>query len=226
MKAALVALAIAGTAVVVTTLPRPPFPGPVTSAPAATHLRVVSSHPIAPGLGSPERTLPGERVPGCRARAAATARDLLRRAGLLALRKGRRLLSNPPRSQLCARLQELRPATAHPARRAGVRLRGARMGARGGRRALRRERTPDLRAVVVRAERVHHGPGHEDGQAALAEQGARRERPDVPRHAPLPRDRVRLHGGARLAVPPRPEDRPRRRAAHAAERPGAADEER
>ena len=56
MKAALVALAIAGTAVVVTTLPRPPFPGPVTSAPAATHLRVVSSHPIAPGLGSPERT--------------------------------------------------------------------------------------------------------------------------------------------------------------------------
>jgi hypothetical protein len=44
-------------AITVTTLPRPPFPGPVTSAPAATHLVVVSSRPIAPGLGG--------RAPSC-----------------------------------------------------------------------------------------------------------------------------------------------------------------
>ena len=134
-----------------------------------------------------------------------------------------RILLEPP---LRVRLQELRLAAAHPARRAGVRLRGARVGARGGRRPLRRERAPDLRAVVVRAERVHHGPRHEDGQAALAEQGARRERADVPRHAALPRDRVRLHRGAGLALPPRPEDRARRRATRAAERAGADHEER
>ncbi len=47
--------AIAATSFAVTTLPRPPFPGPVTSAPEATRLHVVSSRPIAPGLGSPER---------------------------------------------------------------------------------------------------------------------------------------------------------------------------
>jgi hypothetical protein len=48
---ALVAAAVAATSLAVTTLPRPPFPGPVRSAPAAKRLVVVSSRHISPGLG-------------------------------------------------------------------------------------------------------------------------------------------------------------------------------
>jgi hypothetical protein len=49
---AFVAAVVAATSLVVTTLTRPPFPGPVTSAPAPKRLVVVSSRPISPGLGS------------------------------------------------------------------------------------------------------------------------------------------------------------------------------
>jgi hypothetical protein len=45
-------LAVGATGIAVTTLPKPPFPGPVTSAPDAKRLVVVSSHRISPGLGS------------------------------------------------------------------------------------------------------------------------------------------------------------------------------
>lgn len=44
-------LAVGATALTITTLPRPPFPGPVTSAPDAKRLVVVSSRRISPGLG-------------------------------------------------------------------------------------------------------------------------------------------------------------------------------
>jgi hypothetical protein len=44
-------LALGATAIPVTTLPKPPFPGPVVSAPEAKRLVVVSSRPISPGLG-------------------------------------------------------------------------------------------------------------------------------------------------------------------------------
>jgi hypothetical protein len=43
--------AITATSFAVTTLPRPPFPGPVASAPDAKRLVVVSSRTISPGLG-------------------------------------------------------------------------------------------------------------------------------------------------------------------------------
>lgn len=49
--AALAALAL-GAGIVITTPPRPPFPGPVTSAPEAKRMVVVSSRYVAPGLGS------------------------------------------------------------------------------------------------------------------------------------------------------------------------------
>jgi hypothetical protein len=51
VRTLLVALAIGATGITVTTLPRPPFPGPVTSAPDAKRLVVVSSRTISPGLG-------------------------------------------------------------------------------------------------------------------------------------------------------------------------------
>jgi hypothetical protein len=52
MKPAVVAAVLAlGGAIPVTTLPRPPFPGPVTSAPDAKRLVIVSSRKISPGLG-------------------------------------------------------------------------------------------------------------------------------------------------------------------------------
>ena len=46
------ALAVGATGITVTTLPKPPFPGPVTSAPDAKQLVVVSSRRISPGLGT------------------------------------------------------------------------------------------------------------------------------------------------------------------------------
>ena len=46
------ALAVGATGITVTTLPKPPFPGPVTSAPDAKRLVVVSSRRISPGLGT------------------------------------------------------------------------------------------------------------------------------------------------------------------------------
>jgi hypothetical protein len=52
MKTALLFAAVAIGAITVTTLPRPPFAGPVTTAPAAKHLVVVSSRKISPGLDS------------------------------------------------------------------------------------------------------------------------------------------------------------------------------
>jgi hypothetical protein len=45
-------LAVGATGITVTTLPKPPFPGPVTSAPDAKRLVVVSSRRISPGLGT------------------------------------------------------------------------------------------------------------------------------------------------------------------------------
>lgn len=45
-------LAVGATGITVTTLPKPPFPSPVTSAPDAKRLVVVSSRMISPGLGS------------------------------------------------------------------------------------------------------------------------------------------------------------------------------
>jgi hypothetical protein len=47
------AVAMIGTAVVVTTLPRPPFPGPVRTAPEAKRIVVGGSRQISPGLGGP-----------------------------------------------------------------------------------------------------------------------------------------------------------------------------
>jgi hypothetical protein len=47
--AAIAAVAIGAATIPVTALPRPPFSGPVTSAPAATRLVVVSSRKVAPG---------------------------------------------------------------------------------------------------------------------------------------------------------------------------------
>jgi outer membrane protein assembly factor BamB len=53
---ALAALAVTGTGgFAVTTLPRPPFPGPVASAAAPTHMRIVSSRYIDPGQIVEER---------------------------------------------------------------------------------------------------------------------------------------------------------------------------
>jgi hypothetical protein len=46
------ALAAGATGITVTTLPKPPFPGPVTAAPDAKRLVVGSSRPISPGLGA------------------------------------------------------------------------------------------------------------------------------------------------------------------------------
>lgn len=45
-------LAVGATGITVTTLPKPPFPGPVTTAPDAKRLVVVSSRRISPGLGT------------------------------------------------------------------------------------------------------------------------------------------------------------------------------
>ena len=45
------ALAVGATGITVTTLPRPPFPGPVESAPEAKRLVVVSSRKVSPSLG-------------------------------------------------------------------------------------------------------------------------------------------------------------------------------
>jgi hypothetical protein len=53
MKVAVIAATVLGAATItVTTLPRPPFPGPVTAAPDAKRLVVVSSRMISPGLGT------------------------------------------------------------------------------------------------------------------------------------------------------------------------------
>jgi len=52
MRTILVLAAAAVGAITVTTLPRPPFPGPVTTAPATKRLVVVSSRYLAPGLGT------------------------------------------------------------------------------------------------------------------------------------------------------------------------------
>ena len=57
------ALALGATAIIVMTLPKPPFPGPVTSAPDAKRLVVVSSRPISPGLG-PASSCRLTNVPG------------------------------------------------------------------------------------------------------------------------------------------------------------------
>lgn len=46
----LLLLAVGATALTITTPPRPPFPGPVTGAPAAKRLVIVSSRKISPGL--------------------------------------------------------------------------------------------------------------------------------------------------------------------------------
>jgi hypothetical protein len=51
---ALLAAGLAAASLVVTTLPRPPFAGPVTSAPEAKRLVVVSSKQVSPG-SQPER---------------------------------------------------------------------------------------------------------------------------------------------------------------------------
>lgn len=51
MKLAILA-ALIGVGIVITTPPRPPFPGPVTTAPDAKRLVVVSSRRISPGLGT------------------------------------------------------------------------------------------------------------------------------------------------------------------------------
>jgi hypothetical protein len=52
MKVALAAAAVFGAATIpVTTLPRPPFPGPVASAQEANRLVVVSSRQVSPSLG-------------------------------------------------------------------------------------------------------------------------------------------------------------------------------
>jgi hypothetical protein len=45
-------LAFGGTGITITTLPKPPFPVPVTSAPDAKRLVVLSSRKISPGLGT------------------------------------------------------------------------------------------------------------------------------------------------------------------------------
>ena len=47
----LAAAALGAATITVTTLPRPPFPGPLTAAPEAKRLVVVSSRKISPGLG-------------------------------------------------------------------------------------------------------------------------------------------------------------------------------
>lgn len=54
MKLAIVAavLALGGSSLEITTPPRPPFPGPAATAPAAKRLVVVSSRKISPGLGA------------------------------------------------------------------------------------------------------------------------------------------------------------------------------
>ena len=53
MKALVLAFVAAGAATIpITTPPRPPFPGPVTAAPDAKRLVVVSSRRISPGLGT------------------------------------------------------------------------------------------------------------------------------------------------------------------------------
>jgi hypothetical protein len=46
------ALGLGAAGITVTTLPKPPFPGPVVSAPDAKRLVVVSSRTISPGLGT------------------------------------------------------------------------------------------------------------------------------------------------------------------------------
>jgi hypothetical protein len=51
LAVAAAALGLGATGITVTTLPKPPFPGPVTSAPDAKRLVVVSSRRISPGLG-------------------------------------------------------------------------------------------------------------------------------------------------------------------------------
>jgi hypothetical protein len=51
VKLAAVGAATLALAAVITTPPRPPFPGPVQSAPAAKRLVVLSSRAISPGLG-------------------------------------------------------------------------------------------------------------------------------------------------------------------------------
>lgn len=58
--------ALGGGGITVTTLPRPPFPGPVASAPEAKQLVVVTSRKISPGLGSTEYWVapPTRRVRG------------------------------------------------------------------------------------------------------------------------------------------------------------------
>ena len=54
MKLAVVTALVVGAATVpVTTLSKPPFPGPITSAPEATRLVVVSSRHVSPSLGHP-----------------------------------------------------------------------------------------------------------------------------------------------------------------------------
>jgi len=58
------ALAVGATGVTVTTLPKPPFPGPVTSAPGAKRLVVVSSRRISPGLGTGTPSCELTNVPG------------------------------------------------------------------------------------------------------------------------------------------------------------------
>lgn len=63
MKLAALLAAAIGASIVVTTPPRPPFPGPVTSAPDAKRLVVVSSRKISPGLGGPAPSCVIEGVP-------------------------------------------------------------------------------------------------------------------------------------------------------------------
>jgi hypothetical protein len=64
MKAALLLGATAiGAGIAVTTLPKPPFPGPVAAAPSAKRLVVVSSRRISPGLGTGSPSCRLTRVP-------------------------------------------------------------------------------------------------------------------------------------------------------------------
>ncbi len=63
LAAGAAALALGAAGITVTTLPKPPFPGQVISAPDAKRLVVVSSRTISPGLGTGTPSCPFTGIP-------------------------------------------------------------------------------------------------------------------------------------------------------------------
>ncbi len=214
MRLAVIAASVLGAATItVTTLPRPPFPGPVTAAPDAKRLVVVSSRKISPGLGTGSPSCPFTGIPSSLrglplqrticpggpkfsfyGKDGASSRILLSSTGYaLDFKK----YVWPPRN-LPGEKEFVYEELVWAREANGVLY---------------------VQNAHLTYARSSYGQNAyitaidaETNAQALAEPRPRRQCADVRRHARLHPLGLRLHGGGRLALPPRPAHGPRRRA--------------